>query len=71
MFILVVPLFGTKIISLIKMVNMDSNIAMKIEMIFKTLQGPISWLVIFMLIKILYTMAPDLIMGHYLLQWGG
>ena len=59
MFILVVPLFGTKIISLINMVNMDSNIAMKIEMIFKTLQGPISWLVIFMLIKILYTMAPD------------
>lgn len=59
MFILIVPLFGNKIISLIKVANMNPIITKQIEMIFKLLQGPISWIIIFIIIKIIYTMAPD------------
>jgi membrane protein len=59
LFILIVPLFGNKIISLLYLVNMDPNLTMKTEKVITFLQGPISWLVIFIFIKLLYTMAPD------------
>ena len=59
LFILVVPLFGDKIISILYYLNMDPTITTNIEMIISVLKGPISWVIIFFFIKVLYAMAPD------------
>ena len=59
LFILIVPLFGSKIISMLYYLNMDPQVTSNIETIFTILKGPISWFVIFFFIKILYAMAPD------------
>ena len=58
-FILLVPVFGTKIVELFKYVDLDPTVTLRIEQVFHFLKGPISWFVIFMFIKIIYTMAPD------------
>ena len=58
-FILVVPLFGERIIELIKYVNLNANITEIITAVFNFIKGPISWLVIFIFIKLLFTLAPD------------
>ena len=55
LFILLVPAFGTKIIDAIDYLNIKSVVTSILAM----LQGPISWLVIFLFIKVIYTIAPD------------
>lgn len=59
LFILVIPVFGDHIIDLIKFVNFNSTVTRNIELVFNILKGPVSWFIIFMFIKIIYTMAPD------------
>lgn len=59
-FILIVPLFGDKIIDTINYLNLKDIYVNQITIIIKLLNGPISWLIIFIFIKILYTMAPDI-----------
>lgn len=59
-FILVVPLFGNKIIETINYLNLKDIYIRQIVFIIKLLNGPISWLIIFLFIKIIYTMAPDI-----------
>ena len=59
LFILIVPVFGTKVIEMIKYVNLNQNITTKITLIIKVLKGPIAWFIIFFFIKVIYTMAPD------------
>lgn len=58
-FILLVPVFGNMIVDAVKFVNLNSYVSLKIEQVFRLLKGPISWFVMFMFIKIIYTMAPD------------
>lgn len=58
-FMLIVPIFGNTIMALIKDVNLNTIITQRIESIFSLLKGPISWLIIFIIIKIIYTIAPD------------
>ena len=58
-FMLVVPVFGTKIIELFQFVNLDSAITEKVTTIITLLQGPITWLIMYFFIKILYTIAPN------------
>lgn len=59
LFILIVPVFGDKIIEMIRYVNLNENISNNIAFIFNVLKGPLSWFIIFLFIKIIYTMAPD------------
>ena len=59
-FILIVPLFGNKIIEAIHYINIKDVYVRQIELLISVLNGPISWLIIFVFIKILYTMAPDI-----------
>jgi membrane protein len=59
LFILIVPLFGNKIISMLNYINMDPVVTSRIELVISILKGPISWLIIFSFIKLLYTLAPD------------
>ncbi len=59
LFVLLVPLFGDSIINLLHYINIDSESTEIIVKMLNLLQGPISWIIIFLFIKIIYTMAPD------------
>jgi len=59
LFILVVPVFGNTIVDLIRSVNLNEAVTTRIEDVFRILQGPISWFIMFLFIKIIYTMAPS------------
>ena len=58
-FMLVIPMFGDKIIELVQFVNMNQEVTNKVTVIIKVLQGPITWFIIFLFVKLIYTMAPD------------
>ena len=55
LFILLVPVFGTKIIDAIDYFNIKSVISS----LLMVMQGPISWLIIFIFIKVIFTLAPN------------
>lgn len=59
LFILIVPVFGNKVIEMIAYVNLNQNITNQISLIINVLKGPIAWFIIFFFIKLIYTMAPD------------
>jgi len=58
-FLLLVPAFGDKFIELVRYVNKSDVLLKTTVFIVNISKGPISWLLIFFLIKIVYTMAPD------------
>jgi len=59
LFMLIVPVFGNIIINLIKEVNINPTISNRFITIFELIQGPVTWLIMFLLIKGLYVIAPD------------
>lgn len=59
LFILIVPLLGDSIINLLHYFNLDASTTSHVINILNFLKGPFSWIVIFMFIKIVYTIAPD------------
>jgi len=59
LFLLIVPVFGNKIIEIISYVNLNKVITNNIVLIFNIIKGPVTWLIMFMFIKIIYTLAPD------------
>ena len=58
-FLLLIPGFGDKFIELVRYVDMNESVTETICFIINLSKGPISWLLIFLLIKIIYTLAPD------------
>lgn len=58
-FMLIVPVFGNKIIELFNLVNMNSVVTENVSLIIGFLQGPITWLIIYFFLKVLYTIAPN------------
>ena len=58
-FMLIVPIFGDKIIELFQYVDLNSSITDKVTTIIRLLQGPVTWLIMYFFIKILYTIAPN------------
>ena len=58
-FLLIVPIFGKTIVDLVQYVNLNPKVTAKITQIFTLLRGPISWFIIYVFIKIVYTMAPN------------
>ena len=59
LFIIIFPLFGNEIIRLLEYVNFDTNIASNVIKALTNLSGPISWVIIFIVIAILYKISPD------------
>lgn len=59
LFVLVVPLLGNSIIDLLHYFNLDSETTKIVVNCIQLINGPISWLIIFIFIKTIYTMAPD------------
>ena len=59
LFLLIVPLLGNSIIDMLHYFNLDASTTEVVVNVLKFLKGPFSWLVIFIFVKLLYTMAPD------------
>ena len=59
LFIVIVPLLGTSILNILHYFNFDVETTEVIVNIVKFLKGPFAWIVVFVFIKLLYTMAPD------------
>ncbi len=58
-FMLIVPVFGNKIIELVQIANLSPGLIANITKIISFLQGPITWVIIYFFIKIIYAMAPN------------
>lgn len=58
-FMLIIPVFGETIATLVEEVNLNQVVTNDILLIFGFLKGPVSWLIMFFSIKLLYTLAPD------------
>ena len=59
LFLLIVPVFGNQIVEIISSANLNGVITNNIILIYNIIKGPITWLIMFMFIKIIYTLAPD------------
>lgn len=59
LFMLLVPLFGNKILILIENSGIDYHLFKSIKLFMSVLKWPVTWFILFIFIKILYTMAPD------------
>ncbi len=59
LFILVFPLLGQSLISLIHYFNLDAETTSMVVKTLHFMSGPLSWVIIFFFIKTIYTMAPD------------
>ncbi len=57
--LLIIPVFGDRIMNLIINVNLNSQVTDTIYQVFQYLQSPIMWVLLFFLIKIIYIIAPD------------
>lgn len=58
-FILVVPLFGSHIIKLFGILGVEAKIMRAINILYPVLKWPLTLFIIFIIIKIIYTMSPD------------
>ncbi len=58
-FLLIFGVFGNKIIELLKIMDINRDVFTNITLLINVLKGPISWFIIFLFIKIIFTMAPD------------
>lgn len=58
--ILIIPVFGSKILSIIS----SYDIYEKIKMVYNVLKGPIIFLVVFLFVRILYQVSPDRVRKH-------
>ena len=55
LFMLLVPVFGNKVIELLSLYNLDKVV----RNVYNIMQGPITWLIMFIFIRSLYEFAPD------------
>ena len=60
MFILIVPLLGTKILEALDYFNLENYIMPLIPFI----KGPLTWVIIFIFIRLIYSIAPDRLMPN-------
>ena len=58
-FLLIVPVFGNAIINGLTKMNITKNVLNRIIKVFHILKGPVTWLIIYLFIKLLYTIAPN------------
>ena len=58
-FLLIFGVFGNKIIEMLQIMDISQKIITNITLLISVLKGPVSWFIIFLFIKIIFTMAPD------------
>lgn len=69
-FLLLVPIFGERILDLILSVNLNTEVSQMIYRVYIWLQSPIMWIVLYFLIKTLYVIAPDRKIKSYSTNYG-
>ena len=69
-FMLIVPVFGNTIIALIEDVNLNPTFTNKIVAIFNLVNGPLSWVFIFAIVRIIYIVAPDKKTKNRIINYG-
>lgn len=70
LFILIVPVFGGNILKMITLVNDNATLNKTLTFGFHLLKGPVAWFIIFLFIKIIYTMAPDRKLSSVYVNYG-
>lgn len=70
LFLLLIPVFGTQIGDMVQYVNLNETVTDTIIFTINLIRGPVSWFIIFFLIKIIYTMAPDREIASYTNNFG-
>ena len=70
LFVLIVPLLGDSIIEILHLFNLDAATTKSIVDVLRFLKGPFAWVVIFIFIKMIYTMAPDRAIPSYSVNGG-
>ena len=60
-FIIIVPAFGGLIISTLKDINAFGNIIDQLMFLYNIIKFPLSFIVIYFIVKIIYTISPDMI----------
>lgn len=58
-FLIIFNLFGNKLIEMFQLMDISKKVITNITLIISVLKGPVSWFIIFVFIKIIFTMAPD------------
>ena len=58
-FLLIFNVFGNNIIEMLDLMDLNKDIVTNVTLVISVLKGPISWFIVFIFIKILFTMAPD------------
>lgn len=58
-FLLIFGVFGNKIIEMLQIMDISQSIITNITLFISVFKGPISWFIIFLFVKIIFTMAPD------------
>lgn len=71
LFLIIVPLFGEKILGLIKNIDIFKNIFPQIIFIFKLVQWPITYLIVYFNIKLIYAIAPSKTIESETTSYGG
>ncbi len=69
-FMLVIPMFGDSIIDLLRVVDINTSVTNNVTLVIRVLQGPILWLIIFLFVKLIYTMAPDKKIDSSMVNYG-
>lgn len=59
LFLLVIPLFGDNILSLVKSANLLDNVVNELIIIFDIIKWPITFIIIYFNIKLIYTISPN------------
>ena len=58
-FLLLIPVLGNRIVSIFEYVNVSDVFLSWVRFIIQIMKSPLAWFLVFFLIKIIYTMAPD------------
>lgn len=58
-FLFIFGVFGDKIIEMLQVMDLSKVIITNITLFISVLKGPVSWFIIFVFVKIIFTMAPD------------
>ncbi len=69
-FVLLIPVFGDKIVLMLHLANINEKVFKVLSFIIYLASGPVSWLVTFFLIKIIYVLAPDVKFSSHLTTKG-
>ena len=58
-FLLLIPVIGNRFVAMLEYVGVSETIVHSVMLVLQMMRSPLAWFLIFFLIKIIYTMAPD------------